>query len=138
MIIDGTNLIMGRMANIIAKKALEGETVIVVNCENVIITGPKLSLFAHFKERSDKGDPYHGPIYPKMADRIVRRSVRGMLSYKKPRGAAAYNRVMCYLGVPEKYANEKFETIESANAKKLKTLNYAKLKDISHYLKNKE
>ena len=41
MIIDGTNLILGRIATFAAKKALEGEQVVIVNCESIVVTGGK-------------------------------------------------------------------------------------------------
>jgi len=40
-IIDGANTVMGRLASFVAKEALKGEEIKVVNCEQVIITGNK-------------------------------------------------------------------------------------------------
>ena len=42
MIIDATDLVAGRLASSIAKKALLGETIDVVNCENLVLTGNKI------------------------------------------------------------------------------------------------
>ena len=83
MLIDGTNLILGRIATVAAKRALEGETISIVNCEKIIITGSPRRLYEKFKEMQDKGGPYKGPFFPKMPDRIVKRVIRGMLPYKK-------------------------------------------------------
>jgi len=132
MIIDGTNLILGRLATFAAKKALEGESVIVLNCEKVIVTGNRKSLMARFKEkRNDVGGPIKGPFYPKTPDRVVRRAIRGMLPFKQDRGRRAYKRVKCFKGIPETYSTQKIETIESAHYSKLKTLNFITVNDLS-------
>ncbi len=134
MIIDGTNLILGRLATFAAKSALDGNTVTILNCENVIVTGPKKSTIAKFKQRIDMGHPYHGPFFPKTPERIVRRAIRGMLSYRQERGRKAFKRVKCYLGIPENFANAKTEKVKNADAMKLKTLNFMSLKAVSKYL----
>ena len=103
MIIDGTNLILGRLASVAAKKALLGDDIIIVNCDKVLVTGTKKNIVEIYKEKTDRGNPFKGPFFPKIPDRIVRRTIRSMLPYRKPRGREAYKRVMCYLGVPKKY-----------------------------------
>ena len=40
-IIDGKGAILGRLASYAAKQALKGEEIVVLNCEEVIITGNK-------------------------------------------------------------------------------------------------
>ena len=54
MIIDISNSVLGRVATVVAKKALLGETVHVVNCENAIITGSKARLMADFKQKRER------------------------------------------------------------------------------------
>ena len=133
MIIDGNKLILGRVASVVAKKAFDGEFVIIVNCEKMIVTGSRKFLLNKFKERQDKGHPYHGPFLPKMPDRLVKRVIRGMLPYKKERGRNALKKVMCYIGIPEKYKTQKFEIIRSADYSKLKTLNFMSISEYSKY-----
>ena len=41
MIIDGNNLILGRLGSFVAKKALLGKKIDIINCKNIIITGKK-------------------------------------------------------------------------------------------------
>ncbi len=132
-IIDGTNLILGRVATVAVKKALEGEPVVILNCENMIISGNRVFLMKKFKALQDLGNPLHGPFYSKMPDRIVKRAIRGMLAYKKERGREAFKRIKCYMGVPEQFKSKKFETIKEAHASKLRTLHYIKVGDISTY-----
>jgi len=135
MIIDGTNLILGRLASIVAKRALLGEDIIIVNCDKVVITGTKDNIFEEYKEKTDRGNPFKGPFFPKIPDRIVRRTIRSMLPYRKPRGREAYKRVMCYLGVPKKYEKETTETIKKASAQELKRYRYINLDKVKSHLK---
>ncbi len=137
LVIDGTNLILGRLACFVAKKVLLGEKVTVVNCENVYISGNKVSVMTHFKERQERGHPLAGPFPPKMADRIVRRTIRGMLPYKQMRGKEAFKNIQCYLGVPIALKNEKTETLKTANISKLSTMNYISIGEISRFLGRK-
>ena len=51
MIIDASNLIAGRIATVVAKKALLGETIDIVNSEKAIVTGSKTQVFARFKQK---------------------------------------------------------------------------------------
>lgn len=137
MLIDGTNLILGRLATYVAKQALLGEKITIVNCESVCISGNKVSVKEHYKERQERGHPLAGPFPPKMADRIVRRAIRGMLPYKQLRGKEAFKNIKCYLGVPAALKNEKIETLKSANISKLSTMNYISIGEISKHLGRK-
>ena len=130
MIIDATNLILGRLGTYVAKKALFGEKIEIVNCENSIITGNRKKIFEDYKKFLKKGTPAKGPFFYKMPDMFVKRSIRGMLPYKKYRGKKAFKNIMCHIGVPENLRNEKFDTIKSANVEKLPNLKYVKVKDV--------
>lgn len=128
MIIDATDLIVGRFATVAAKKAMLGEKVDVINCEKAVITGSRSRIISDMKRKRDRGVPLQGPYFPRMPDRLVRRMIRGMLPYKQAKGAEAFKRVMCYMGVPE--GKDKAETIESASIKKLPNVKYLKIADI--------
>ncbi len=130
MILDATNLIVGRFATVVAKKALLGESVDIVNCEKAILTGRKREVIDSFRQKRNRGIPLKGPYYPRQPDRVVRRVVRGMLPYKKPKGSAAFGRVMCYIGVPAKLKGKELETIERADAKKLRTQRYISVGEV--------
>ena len=43
-VINGENLILGRISSRIAKAALQGEEVALVNCEKVMVTGNTQSI----------------------------------------------------------------------------------------------
>jgi len=84
MIIDANNLILGRMASYIAKKALLGNRVDVVNCENCVIIGKKREILGRYNKRLQRGVHTKGPFLPKMPDRFVKKTIRGMtLQYKQ-------------------------------------------------------
>ena len=49
MIIDATNMIAGRIATHIAKKALLGEDIVILNSEKAVLTGNKDWLLSRFQ-----------------------------------------------------------------------------------------
>lgn len=124
IVIDGKDLIVGRVASFAAKKALLGETIRILNTEHMLVTGNKTFLVNENHRRRMQGTWSKGPFYFRMPDRYVRRIIRGMIPYKTPRGKQAYSRVLCYIGAPEEFKNEKMITIESANVKKVPNLKY--------------
>lgn len=113
-IIDATNLKLGRLASYSAKALLEGEELAIVNAERAVIVGRKKDILHSYKEKRDKGSRYKGPFFPKRADRIIKRTVRGMLPYKKAKGQEAFKRIRVYLGVPEEYKGKELESIKGA------------------------
>ncbi|MCK5039060.1 MAG: 50S ribosomal protein L13 [Thermoplasmata archaeon] len=119
-VIDGTGYILGRLATYVAKQALEGEEIVIINAQNVLITGSRDDILADYKNRRNRGVTGRnrkGPYYPRMPDRLVRRSIRGMIPYQQPRGKAAYERVMAYIGVPKEFEGAKLVTVENARYK---------------------
>ncbi len=112
IIVDATDTRLGRLASYVAKKALNGEEVVVVNAEKAIISGNEEDVKRRYKTRRDIGDRYKGPFFPRMPDRIVRRAIRGMLPYKTNRGRCAYRRVKVYISVPSEFEGKKFERLE--------------------------
>lgn len=135
MIINAENLIAGRLASFVAKRALLGDEVIIINSENAVISGKKENILGRFKERVYRGTPFKGPFQPKRADRILRRMIRGMLPYKQERGKSAFKRVMCYLDIPEEYKDKKIESIEGINISKIKKTKYLTLGKIAGELR---
>jgi len=130
MIIDATNIIVGRMASFVAKKALLGEDINIVNCEKAMMTGNKKEILQRYKEKRKIKAPRKGPYMYRMPDRFVKRIIRGMLPYKKEKGKRAYKNIKCYIGIPEKFANQKFETVPKANITKVPNLRYIAVQEI--------
>jgi large subunit ribosomal protein L13 len=118
-VINAEGLILGRMTSIIAKRLLNGEEIVIVNAEKAVLSGKKKSKVAEAKEFLEVGSPKMGPFHPRRPDRIVRRTVRGMLPYRQPKGRQAYKRLKVFIGLPEEFKDQKMETIEAAQAKKL-------------------
>ena len=111
--VDGSDHILGRMAARVAKSLLKGDNIFIVNAENVVVSGNPKATFNFFREKISRGDPYHGPFYPNMPDRIVRRVVRTMLP-KNAKGRAALKRLKVFLSVPEELQSKKFIKIKTA------------------------
>jgi large subunit ribosomal protein L13 len=99
LVVDARDCILGRVASQVAERALDGERVAVVNAERAVITGSEEDVMSVFRKRTEVGSD-RGPYYPKRPDRIFKRSIRGMLPYKKPRGREAFENVRCYVGNP--------------------------------------
>lgn len=106
--IDAANQIAGRLASKAAKEALKGKNVIIVNAEKAVISGNPKFVIKKYYEMVGRGDPYHGPFYPKIPDRLLKRIIRGMLPYRKQRGKEAFRRIRVYNSVPEELSKEKF------------------------------
>ena len=121
IIIDAKGLILGRMASIIAKRLLQGESVIVLNAEKTAISGKRLQIVKEAKTFLEVGHPRKGPYHPRRPDRIVRRTIRGMLPRQKPKGRQAYKRLKVYLGAPKEFGGKETQTILDASAEKLKS-----------------
>lgn len=117
MIIDGTNAVFGRMATQVAKKALLGENIDIVNCEKIIMSGKKEVVFAKYKRFKDMGVPRKGPFYPTTPDKFVKRIIRAMVPYKQPKGREALERIKCYKGVPSQFEGKELQKIGQSNLK---------------------
>ena len=119
-VVNGEGLILGRMCSKVAKRLLNGEQIVIVNAEKIIISGKKKSKIAEAKEFLEVGAPERGPFHSRRPDRIVRKTVRGMVPWKLPKGKNAYKRLKVYMGVPEEFKGQTIETDKYALASKLK------------------
>lgn len=116
VVINADGLILGRLCTHVAKRILGGEEIVIVNADRAIVSGRRAQLLEFYKHRRKRGKSHltKGPYYPRTADRIIKRSVRGMVEHRKPSGRAALKRLKVYLGVPQEYAKAKAETVEGA------------------------
>lgn len=137
-VIDATDLIMGRMASNIAKELMQGEEIIVVNAEESVVSGNRKMILGKYSERRARksivNPARHGPKFPRRPDAIVRRTVRGMLPYKKTMGRKAYKSLKVYVGVPDNYKDADLVSVEGANLSKLATPKFMRVKEISKLL----
>ncbi len=119
MIVDAEGLVLGRVCSFVAKQALLGENVIVINAEKAMLSGRKemiLQKELRWLEIQNIGSPLKGPNHEKRPDKYVRRAIRGMLPWHKYRGRDAFSRVMVYMGVPTEEI-KKFHNVDVKSAK---------------------
>ena len=50
IVVDGTNLIAGRLASNVAKLLRKGNRVSVVNCDRIMMSGKKSSIVGEYRE----------------------------------------------------------------------------------------
>jgi len=130
---DASNQIVGRLSSHIAKELLKGENIFVVNVEKSVLAGNPKKKKEFYLQRIHRGDPIHGPFFPKQPDEIFRRAVRGMLPWDKNKGREAFRRLKVFIGVPEDFKGKSMEKLKSADAEKLRT-KYMSLEELSLYL----
>ena len=137
-IYDGTDMLLGRLASNVAKAALLGDEVTVVNCDKVIVSGKKEQVFARYVQRQNRrGYPLKSQKLPRLSDRFVRRAIRGMLPWKQERGQSAFNRIMCHIGLPEDFSGKELITVKEANMTKLPNARFITVKEIVIHLGGK-
>lgn len=133
MIIDAEDAILGRLSSFAAKHLLKGENVDIINAERAIITGNSEGIENKYLERVQRGSPQHGPYYPSTPNLMVKRTIRGMLPYKKPSGMAAFKRLRVYSGMPK--ALEGKEIMRFAEKQKPVECQFIRIEDISRKLR---
>lgn len=113
IVVDGTDIIFGRMATQVAKHALKGEEIHIINSEKLILNGKPLVTINKFLERKrakNKTDPEKSPKWPKVPHMLVKRMIRGMLPWKTKKGKEAYRRIMVYTGNPKEMKATDFKS----------------------------
>ncbi|VVC71860.1 50S ribosomal protein L13 [uncultured archaeon] len=123
-VVDGENLILGRAASNVAKLLLNGDEVSIINADKMVISGQMPYLIAHYQQRrnmKNKANPDNSPKWPRRPDLFVRRIIRGMLPYDKPRGRAAFKRLTVYSQPPEELKGGERISFPGTNAEKLET-----------------
>ena len=127
-LIDGKGAILGRLASYVAKETLKGEEIIILNCDQVIITGNKKNIEESFHEkRSRVGSSQKGPKHSKSSEKIVKRTIRGMLpEHRFGRGREAFKRIKCYVRIPKEFQESK--TIKAGKGKPFK---FITIKEVS-------
>ncbi|MHB8397136.1 MAG: 50S ribosomal protein L13 [Thermoplasmataceae archaeon] len=130
--IDGTKSIYGKISAYVAKKLLEGEEIVIVNANEVIVTGGREFVLGKFRERRDIGSVRKGPYYPRTSDQILRRSIAAMLPRKSSSGKEALSKCTVYAGVPRDLKNAEFQKVEKAVSDKVN--GFVTLAEVSRHL----
>lgn len=133
-VIDATGLVMGRLSSSVARSLLKDEKleIAIVNAEKCIVSGSRKMVMTQFLGKMELNHPRKGPHYPRMPDKILKRTIRGMLPYQQSRGRDALKRVKVYLGVPTEFKGSKMETCENARNKGLE--HYIELGEVARIL----
>merc|ERR1712096_247276 len=89
VVIDARNHLLGRLASFVAKEALLGQKVVLVRCEDIVISGS----FIRNKMK----------LLMKRNKRMNTNPVKGPFHHRSP----AFQRVKCVEGIPEPFASLK-------------------------------
>ena len=131
VVVDARDCILGRVASNVAEMALDGRRVAVVNAEDAVVTGGEEDVVGTFRERTELGSD-KGPAYPTRPDGILKRSVRGMVPYKRERGREAFENVRVYVGNP--FDDHDAEVLEETSLDRLSNIRFVHLGEVSEQI----
>ena len=117
VIIDGKGHLYGRLASVVAKQLLSGKKIVVVRCEDIVISGSltrNKTKYTQFLDKRTNTNPKKGPLHFKSPSRMLWRTIRGMLPHKTARGQLALAALATYEGIPEPYDTKKRMVIPEA------------------------
>jgi large subunit ribosomal protein L13 len=134
LIYDGAENVFGRLASVVAKELLKGNFVDIINCEEILVSGDKKLMAKKImtKREMGSGSSLKGPKYIRVADRLVKRMIRGMLPRDRMKGQNAFRRLKCYIGNGEVKEEELKNVIKLEHKKPMK---YSTIKEIVVLLK---
>ncbi len=136
VVVDGSNLIAGRVASNVAKLLRKGNRVSIVNCDKIMMSGRKakvISEYEDFLKIHSIIHPQHGPFHPRRPDTIMKRMIRGMLPTEKPSRKTDLARLRTYIGVPSEVKG--MEKIQFEKAKITKdSSKYTTMAELSRYV----
>ncbi len=133
-VIDGDGLLVGRLSSVVAKRALNGEEIAVINAEKAVISGSRARVLANYKHKRERGSREGGPFFPRRPDHILKRTIRGMIPYKRQRGIEAMKRIRIYVGIPYQLEGMAAEKLEGAHKTRLNTPACVSLGTVSSFL----
>ena len=118
--VNAEGLIVGRMCSKVAKRLLNGEEVIILNAEKAVFSGKKKSKVLEAHIFLEVGAPMRGPFHYRRPDRFLRKTVRGMVPFRLPKGKSAYKRLKVFMGVPIEFKDQVMITFDEAQSSNLK------------------
>ena len=138
IIIDAEGAILGRLASYVAKLAMMGFRVHVVNIEKAVVTGDRKRVIDSYKlllELKTHKNPYrHSPKRPRNPILIFKKAVKGMLPKENWNGKLALKRVKAYIGVPVNLRNKTIIKISDTLVEELKRSEYITVAEIAKEL----
>merc|ERR1712167_28319 len=90
----------------IAKELLNGQHVVLVRCEEAVVSGSLIRRkyeMLRWMNKKMLTNPRKGPLHYRAPSRMLWRTIRGMIKHKTARGAAAMERLKVFDGVPPPY-----------------------------------
>ncbi|MFA5764403.1 MAG: 50S ribosomal protein L13 [archaeon] len=115
MIVNAEGLVAGRLASKVAKAAINGEDVVIINAEKVVLVGKQTAIMPKFKQRVEaavKSNPHYGPKYDRIPSKMLRRMIKGMLPNKSRTAEKLLKQISIYNLTTEKVDTTKAITIE--------------------------
>ena len=134
VVVNAEGMILGRMASMVAHRLMAGDEIAVVNAEKAVISGTKARVFAIYEKKRSRGSREGGPFFPRRPDHLVKRTIRGMLPYKREPGREAFHRVKVYVGVPPEFAGKEMESFPEAHVSRLSSPRYVTVGAVSTFM----
>ncbi|KAL7497061.1 hypothetical protein ACHAWT_008437 [Skeletonema menzelii] len=137
IVIDCRDHMHGRLCSIVAKELLAGQKIVLVRCEDMVISGSLVrnqTKYAQFRQKRMNTNPSRGPFHFKAPSMMVWRTIRGMVHQKTARGQAAIGRLSTFDGIPHPFDKVKRKVIPAAlRVVRLKPgRNYTKMGDLAN------
>lgn len=129
VLIDASNKILGRMASHAAQHALKGDEVIVFNAEKAVVSGNSTTINEKYIAKIKRGSVVKGPFISRIPDKLVRRTIRGMLPWDTTRGREAYRRIKVMIGKPLEIKGNEID-LKKIDASALKNRKYTTIENI--------
>ncbi|NHJ19838.1 MAG: 50S ribosomal protein L13 [Candidatus Lokiarchaeota archaeon] len=132
LLLDAKDKILGRFCSQVAKRALLGQKIVIINAKDAIISGSKRDIHEKYLNKlniSTATNPRRGPFWPRRPDTFMRNIIKKMLPTKKIRGKEALKRVHVYIGaIPERFQKQ-YQTLTPTE------ILYSDKKRLSYYNK---
>merc|ERR1711935_758076 len=116
-VIDGRDHLLGRLASIVAKELLAGQKVVIVRCDEMVVSGSLVRnrvKYAQFRKKRMNTNPSRGPFHFKSPAMMVWRTIRGMVHQKTARGQDALTRLSTFDGIPAPYDKQQRVVVPAA------------------------
>jgi large subunit ribosomal protein L13Ae len=106
VVVDCKDHLLGRLASTIAKEIMNGQKVVCVRTEELVVSGSLFRnklIFEKFMLHRGSTKPSRGPHHYRSPARMLWRTVRGMMNHFKARGQASLERLKVFEGCPHPF-----------------------------------
>ena len=145
VVYDASDKILGRLASQVAKDLISArksgsqQRVIIINAEEAIVSGPRSKVLSDYRGKYNLNHARKGPYFPRMPDKIIKRTVRGMLPYQKnSSGREALRDLRVMIGTPTNLAGgelpEDHQWGDTGNIERDAPHKFVRLGEISSHL----